>query len=294
MEDVRLKERSRSGYGTNDGEPPFRSLGSTSRRGLRTNVAELERMVEIEVVPRLLLARRGEIVPARCDAEPSLEAFPDAIAELARVVLRDSDSAAFAYVESIRAKGVPIERIYLNVISPTARHLGDLWLADLCGFTDVTVGLWRLQHVVRSMSSSFQLGAAHNRVQHQALLVPLPREQHTFGLYMVAEFFRRAGWNVSSMPLQTADELFAVVHGEWFTVIGLSMSCEDRLDELASNICTIRRTSRNQGIGVMVGGNVFIDRPELVAMVGADMMAVDGRQAPAKAQELVMSLATNQ
>jgi MerR family transcriptional regulator, light-induced transcriptional regulator len=294
MDDVRLRERSRSGQGPNAGQVSLRPPVRTSRHGLRRSVADLERMVEIEVVPRLLLASGRETAPPRCDAGPSLEALAEAAVALARVVLKGSDAAAVAYVDEIRSKGLPIERIYLNVISPAARHLGDLWLADLCGFTDVTVGLWRLQHVLRNMSPLFQQGAAHNRLAHQALLVPLPREQHTFGLYMVAEFFRRAGWNVLSMPLQTADELFAAVRGEWFAVIGLSMSCENRLDELAWSIRTIRRTSRNPGIGVMVGGNVFIERPELVAMVGADIMAIDGRQAPAKAQELIMSLAPNQ
>jgi methanogenic corrinoid protein MtbC1 len=221
-------------------------------------------------------------------------ARPEQIEELAHVVLTRSDATAVAYVDSIRLQGMSVERIYLDLISPVARHLGDLWLSDVCGFTDVTVGLWRLQHVARNMSPIFQLDAARGPAQHQALLVPLPGEQHTFGLYLVAEFFRRAGWNVSSMPLQTCDELVAILRGEWFSLVGLSLSCESRLDELASKIRVIRRASCNQGIGVMVGGAIFIDHPEWVVQVGADMMAIDGRQAPAKAQELVTTLAVHQ
>ena len=35
----------------------------------------------------------------------------------------------------------------------------------------------------------------------------------------------------------------------------------------------------------MVGGRVFTEHPELVASVGADATAIDGRQAPIQAEE---------
>jgi methanogenic corrinoid protein MtbC1 len=38
----------------------------------------------------------------------------------------------------------------------------------------------------------------------------------------------------------------------------------------------------------MVGGPVFLAHPELVAMVGADATAADGRQAVQQAQRLLM------
>jgi methanogenic corrinoid protein MtbC1 len=254
-----------------------------------TGLSVLERIVRVEVVPRLAMAKI-----ARCAGTPATMAPNDQIEELTKVVLTRDEGAACAYVGSVRAQGMSIECIYLDLITPVARHLGDLWLADVCGFTDVTIGVWRLHQVVRNMSPIFHLDAARAPLQHRALLVPLPGEQHTFGLYMVAEFFRRAGWNVTSMPLQTADELVDIVRCEWFTMVGLSLSCESRLDELASDIRLIRRASRNQAIGVMVGGTIFIERPEMVAQVGADVMATDGRQAPAKARQLATLQAADQ
>jgi hypothetical protein len=44
-------------------------------------------------------------------------------------------------------------------------------------------------------------------------------------------------------------------------------------------IQSIRRASRNRGVGVLVGGRLFIEHPDYVARVGADATAVDGRQA---------------
>lgn len=40
----------------------------------------------------------------------------------------------------------------------------------------------------------------------------------------------------------------------------------------------------------MVGGCVFAERPDLVAKVGADALALDGRDAVAQAEKLVVAL----
>jgi MerR family transcriptional regulator, light-induced transcriptional regulator len=70
-------------------------------------------------------------------------------------------------------------------------------------------------------------------------------------------------------------------------VVGLSVSCEVQLDALVSTIRLIRRASRNQAVGILVGGPVFVEHPEMVPLVGADATAVDGRQAPVQAENLL-------
>jgi MerR family transcriptional regulator, light-induced transcriptional regulator len=262
----------------------------------------LEQLIRLEIVPRLKLpqhrpisrsqplTRGGAALCAPLGAIP----YQERIEELARIVLASGEDRSLDYVEQIRRQGTTVERLYLGLISSVARHLGDLWLADVCSFTDVTLGLWRLHQLARTLSPIFQQDASARLPRYQALLVPLPGEHHTFGLYLLAEFFRRAGWGVYSMPLKTAHDVVAIVRSEWFAVVGLSVSCENRLEELAKEIRIIRRASCNHGICVMVGGGIFIEHPEFVKQVGADIMAVDGRQAPAKAQDFVESVAAYQ
>jgi methylmalonyl-CoA mutase cobalamin-binding subunit len=158
----------------------------------------------------------------------------------------------------------------------------------------VTLGLWRLHQVLRELSPAFQSEVERGDLGHRILLAPGPGEQHMFGLIMVADFFRRAGWNVWSGPVGTTAELAGMVRDEWFAVIGLSIGCGTRLDALSSCIRSVRRASRNQEIGVMVGGPMFIEHPELVALVGADATAIDGRQAVLQAQNLLDLLANRQ
>ncbi len=254
----------------------------------------IEQLVRLEIVPCLTLPQCRPAIGKTLSAHLGATPYGERIEEFTQIVLASGEDRSLDYVEQIRRQGTSIERLYLGLIASVARHLGDLWLTDVCSFTDVTLGVWRLQQLARTLSPIFQQDASARLPRYQALLVPLPGEQHSFGLYLVAEFFRRAGWGVSNMPLKAADDLFAMVRREWFTVIGLSLSCESRLEELAREIRVIRHASCNRGICVMVGGTIFVEHPEFVSQVGADLMAVDGGQAPAKARDFVESVAAYQ
>jgi MerR family transcriptional regulator, light-induced transcriptional regulator len=275
-----------------------RPPGANLRFPANGNSRLLEQLIRLEIVPRLTLSQHrpafGTAPPPHGSAVLGATPYGERIEELTRIVLASGEDRSLDYVEQMRRQGTSVERLYLGLFSSVARHLGDLWLADVCSFTDVTLGLWRLHQVARTLSPIFQQDASARLPRYQALLVPLPGEQHTFGLYLLAEFFRRAGWGVYSMPLKTAHDVVAIVRREWFAVVGLSLSCENRLEELAKEIRIIRRASCNRGICVMVGGGIFIEHPEFVSQVGADLMAVDGRQAPAKAQNFVESVAAYQ
>ena len=108
---------------------------------------------------------------------------------------------------------------------------------------------------------------------------------------MVADFFRRAGWSVWCEPATTTHGLIELVRAEWFAVIGFSIGTALHIDELASCIRSVRRASRNRALGVMVGGPIVNERPELVQLVGADATARDGWQAVLQAQGMLNLMA---
>jgi methanogenic corrinoid protein MtbC1 len=250
--------------------------------------------VDAEVVPRLLLSHGGAgFEPSHAD-DPGAEAMPgpeDVVALVALVVTSDVPTT-IAFTDSVRARGVTLERLYLELLAPAARRLGQLWVEDLCSFADVTLALGRLQQVLRELGPAFIPAAGVPKPRRRAALVPAPGEQHTFGLAMLSEFFLRAGWDVWSEPRVTAPQIARVVGKEWFAVLGLSVSCDRGVEQLPELIRSIRRASRNPGIGVMVGGRPFNERPELAAAVGADATATDGRQAALQAETLLALLAS--
>lgn len=247
----------------------------------------LARVIESEVIPRLVLARRtedGRAGPvATGGAPPSVEE----VMTLAGLVVDHDLPEALAFVERVRERGVSVESVYLDLLAPAARELGRQWEDDRRTFSEVTVGLWRLHQLLYELSPIFQRDAVAPSSDLRALLVTAPGEQHSFGLAMTAEFFRRAGWLVSGGPLLSGEDLPTLVHREWFAIVGISAGSGARLDSVARAIHEIRRASRNRALGILVGGVAFGGHPERVALVGADGCADDARRAPLQARALL-------
>lgn len=255
--------------------------------------AKLARVVETEVIPRLLQAHRstwpcGAGAPAQ---EWAGAGATDGVREFAGLVMAPDAAGALSYVALRRARGMTPEALYLDLLAPAARYLGEMWEEDSASFLEVTLGLLRLQRVMSEIGPAFRgerpdMAEAGERVR-RALLLPAPGDQHTFGAAMVADFFRRAGWTIWTAPRAPVRALAGVVRREWFTLVGFSVSCADRLDAVEAVIRAIRRASRNPDIAVLVGGPVFVAHPEFAALVGADGTARDGRQAVLQAESLL-------
>jgi len=265
----------------------------------RPVIRSLDGAVEADIVPRLVLARRASVQAGAAADEPRPPVVPsssppnaDDVEAFALVALQPDDAVAFAFVDRMRARGNSLETLFLDLFGPAARHLGELWREDLRDFGTVTLGLCRLHQVLRDLSPVFQAEQAHHDTGLHALLVPQMGDQHSFGLLMVSEFFHRAGWHVRSGPIESPRHLAGIVRDEWFSVVGFSVSSDERLEALAAGIRMVRRESRNRAVGVMVGGRVFVEHPDLVARVGADAMAVDARQAVQQAHDLVAVIAS--
>lgn len=251
--------------------------------------AMISRAVQTQVIPRLLLARR---VRGGGDSESrTLTVSGEHVETLVTLALARELPASEHFVDDLLRQGVSAEELYLHLLTPAARQLGDLWYEDRCDFTQVTTGLWRLQHVLRDLGPAFLRDTRSLAHAPRALFLPVPGEQHTLGLMMVVDFFRRAGWSVRTGTVADRSELVSLVRSQPFAVIGLSVACGERLEDVEAAIRTVRRSTRNGAVGVMVGGPLFVAHPELVMSVGADATAVDGRQAVLQAQTLMTMIA---
>jgi methanogenic corrinoid protein MtbC1 len=280
-----------------EGEEPLRQnlfdIGTAEARGRiedwsRRLAEESRRGPQLDLDGYGVAGGRDSTDSAVPDAEavvPSPTA--EDVAKFARLILKRDTSDAFAFIEKLRARGVTAEVIYLDLLAPSARHLGDLWVADYCDFTEVTIGLGRLQQIMHELSYHFQRNATNLSHNRRVLLLPAPGEQHSFGLLMVSEFFRRSGWDVWSSPRSSDADVQELVQGQGFPLVGFSVSCERHLEDLARTISVVRKHSRNPDVAVMVGGPLVAGYPDMVSHVGADATATDARQAAARARKLL-------
>ncbi len=246
--------------------------------------ARLARAIEFEIIPRLLLAHRVTDHRVGCAAVGGGAIQPSDVESFVRQILLPDEAPAIQCIVSILERAVPIEAIYLNLLAPAARRLGDLWLEDLCDFTEVTIALGRLQRILRELASS-RPAVTEADVPARILLLPSPGEQHTFGLIMVGEFFRSSGWQVVGGSWSTGLDAPGIATSEWYDAAGFSLAAEIHLDALEQVIAAVRRASANPDIVILVGGPLFSEHPDWVQRVGADATASNGREAPVVAKQ---------
>lgn len=255
-------------------------VGASAHRSLLTSA------LQQQIIPRLIQAHAHPEGPPDLSALTGRPVSPDDVRELARLVLLSDDRPAQACVEAFRQRGVSVETLLLDLLAATARYLGELWEQDLCNFADVTVGVGRLQTLLRTLSPGMSVATPAHPQPLRVLLLPCPGEQHSFGLVTVSEFFRSAGWDVVGGPASSMDAV-AMVQSEWFDVVGFSLAGEIHLPRLAPVIAAVRKASHNQRVGILVGGPLFLANPGLASQVGADAVAVNGSLAPDIAETLV-------
>ncbi len=247
---------------------------------------KLESIIDGEIIPRLMLMHRENEEAA--DGAPKVVAGEELaahVAEFADLVLKFDVDVLAAYINVLRQRGVDTESLLLKLFAPAARRLGEMWEADAIDFVDVTVGTSRLQQLLHQFSLPARTDAIGPA--RRVLLLPTPTEQHTFGLLMVGDFFRRYGWEVSGGTPISQERLPSVVSDQWFALVGFSLSCERLIGLLGSTIKMVRRHSRNRAVQIVVGGQVFVENKDLGHALGADLAVADAQEAVERAENVL-------
>ncbi len=256
------------------------SSAGAERVDAKTRLSRLAHALESDVIPQLVGAH-VRVPRAAIALEPrEIAAFVDLLRHAGEAEL---DRA----VGALHQRGLTVEALFLEVFAPAARYLNDLWLADRCDFSSVTVCLGRLQGLLRTWSPTFGAEVKHPVNGRRILLAQHPDEQHSFGLSMVAEFFRRDGWEVLGGVGGAVRDPSAQVAREWFDAVGFSIGSETRIDWLRERIAQVRRSTRNRAVVVLVGGPVFVLQPGWAQSVGADASGHEGGRAPQLAESLL-------
>jgi methanogenic corrinoid protein MtbC1 len=251
--------------------------------------ALLGETIESEILPRLLSAHRDERGfdyqgEARWRCNPDLQEF------LAMIVADDMEQAR-AVADRVVVQSGGRDGLLNELLRPAALMLGEMWERDDCDFTTVTLGVFRLDQIMKETAGAGDsvLMSGH---EHRILLLPAPGEQHSFGLAMVADAFREGGWCVRSGPAVSRSRLLRLVRDEWFDVMGLSVVADRALKGLPSCIRAVRAASCNPGVYIMLGGRALSEHAERSRFLGADATANNAHDALAGANLYIESTVT--
>lgn len=258
---------------------------SAPSKGLRTDM--LRRAIEGEIIPRLMLNSRAGMPVVVAHGGTTRKVRAEDVLEFTDLLLDGASSEVSACVERLLGQGVSQAIIMLDLFAASARRLGDMWESDDRNFAEVTLAMGVLQEALRLLDSGRVPVGPH--FARNILLTPVAGEQHFYPVLILDAFFTRGGWQVETRLSYEQARVEAIIKERHVDVIGLSISRESLLDQLASDIKSVRRKSCNRSLVVLVGGRVFFGHPELVAQVGADATAEDASSAIVVAERLVSS-----
>ena len=228
-----------------------------------------------EVIRRVV--SKGDTIEVDIDG-PS----PEDLEKLAHALIDTDDTAAPAIILGLRTEGAGAEAIYLRHLAAAARILGQWWEEDRVSFSQVTHATGRIFAIMRSMKHLFEPAVT---VQGKAaLFASVPGEDHTLGVRMAADLFRKDGWDITLKTGLDHDTLVAEIEHSRALILGLSMAGEHSLDALSRLVIAVRISAPHVAI-FLSGQNVDEESP-ILKLMGFDGISNDIDDAKERLAEL--------
>ncbi|WP_438730631.1 cobalamin B12-binding domain-containing protein [Parasphingorhabdus sp. DH2-15] len=309
--DLRARLRSWRDGEKNDPNQQDRSLSSDGQSRIKVNDEsndnDLSVLLESLIIPKLVSGKSdsnplgfGQFCDDSLISDDSAMALnlpkkvpePDGFSEkevkdFANQILDVDASETLTLVEQKLSEGYNVDTIYLNLLAPAARYLGAEWENDNRDFVDVTMGLWRLQEILRELTLRNPPKIKASNGRRSALFSTMVGDQHSFGTLMISECFQRAGWCTDTLIDPSKSDLTHKVAGTYFDLVGLNVSSVCTVARLSQLIKGIRAVSNNPDIVILIGGFEVVQNPALVKECGADGTAKDAADAINLANELI-------
>jgi methanogenic corrinoid protein MtbC1 len=263
--------------------------------------AAIERVVEADIIPRLLASYRARAAAAgaptaKASVSPRTatrltHSETDAACLALGVIGAKPEEAVAAVIERLIAQGEAAEAGCLELIADAARHLGVLWTEDRAGFEEVTIGMFHLQRMAHDIAPMTRRVALPSGAPRKALLLlTLDGEQHSLARTLLANCFDCAGWQVSTIQVSSTDDVASLVSTVDYDVVGFSMATDVQVSRADHCIKAVRKASHNKNVIIMVGGALILATPSLVETLGADGTAASAAEATVRAEELLNQL----
>lgn len=217
-----------------------------------------------DVVARLVARDGAPHAPLK---NPLVERFMQAV--------RSSDPMAFQeFQPELKRARISYATLADCYIPEVARRLGKGWDDDEISFADVTIGVARLQAILREIGTRWVADEAELPGQATMLLILPASEQHTLGAMVIAGWLRRKGISVCLRIAPSLTDVAALLALRRFDGAMISVAGCDKLDVCAKLVKTLKSEAAG-GLFVAVGGAGLEKVDDVAAATGADLVTND-------------------
>ena len=213
-------------------------------------------------------------------AAPARDGSPDHVRDGYLGALLASDvTGARSVLDAAIAGGMPVRRIYLDVLQPTLYEVGRRWSQAEISIAQEHLATAATQSAMARLAESLSDGP--RRVRPGAAIVAcVSDELHAVGGRMVADFLEADGWRVVFLgQLTPGTGLAALAAKQGAKLVALSAALPERVPLVAETCAELR--GLDPAPFVLVGGQAFGGSAERALRTGADAFAVDAEAAVA-------------
>lgn len=235
---------------SNDGDGRMRPTGAVSEQGDDQGPASKGvNTGSVEALARSAIARLAQEAAARAGAQPHV--VPEGvIVAFCSLLVEGEYVAAESMMRRLTARRQNYAQIADGLLSEAARRLGRGWEDDSLSFAEVSVAI---AQIFRLNQTFRQRNVPMVRVGDRlGLFATVPGQPHNLGLVLAAEAFRGEGWQVDLRLDIPAREIVEAAQRSRPTLVGLTISREDKRHQLAHLILSLKALPVS--FRIMLGG----------------------------------------
>lgn len=198
----------------------------------------------------------------------------DTVASLARMLVEDHPGWRDTVRQELRRVRVGETELVDSYFPEIACQLGRAWVDDSAPFADVTVGVARMQAMLRDIGRDWTSNTAGGHAAATVLVVLPEGEQHSFGAVLMTGQLRRQGVSVRLEIGTKPDALGRLVRERNFDCAMISVGCEEKLDQCKRLVDSLKHASGGC-LPVAVGGAVLDRQIDIRDRTAADFVTRD-------------------
>ena len=211
-------------------------------------------------------------------AERSTRTVTDPLEVLVAGLIRASQSetkeAVADLLNDMRKARVSVAALADIYIPLAARRMGEAWHEDEMSWQEVSIGVGRLQSLLREIGTAWAADQAGDAGHGTILMIIPDREQHTLGPMVAMGQMRRYGVSVCLRIAPNMEELRGLITSRSFDGVMISVATVDKLESVRKTVKFLK-TIATKPIPIVVGGAVMFKIEDAATCTGADFSSND-------------------
>ncbi len=207
-------------------------------------------------------------------AKSVIEPREQLIAGLVTASLSGTKAAFSGLLTEIRRARISRAALSDVYIPIAARRMGQAWLDDELSWVEVTIGVGRMQSLLREIGAAWVADQAGDTGHGTVMFIVPDREQHTLGPMVAIGQLRRFGVSVCLRIAPSFGELRDLMAARQFDGIMISVATKEKLESVSRTVQFLK-TINGSSTPIVVGGAVMSKVEDPASCTGADFSSND-------------------